>query len=109
MTTTKQEAQGRVRSRYIEFVKKREVSEQKAAESEREKMHYKAMISTEGWKLLYPAMEKKIQELQTELFETSSFRVFKCMELRAEIKSIKNLYIIMSRAEKLGLLFSVRD
>lgn len=109
MITEKERATQRVRSRYFEFARKREIAEKEAEKTNRENQHYKQMIATEGWKLLYPSLERKIQEMQSELSETSSFRLLKCMELRSQIKALKTLYIQMSRAEKLGLLATVRD
>jgi pyridoxine 5'-phosphate synthase PdxJ len=70
---------------------------------------YQSMITTDGWKFLIDDLEAKVKELQNQESEVSSFRVFKCMELKNQIRNLKNLKNSCMKAEKLGLVMSAKD
>lgn len=107
--TPKQKAMSRVRKKYLEFTKKREVQEKYAYEYEEKIKSFRSLIANDGWKFLIEDMEQKITELQNLESEVSSFRVFTCMELKNQIKNLKILKNSLLKAEKLGLMVSVRD
>lgn len=107
--TPKQQAMSRVRRKYLEFTKKREIQEQSAHDYDNKIKSFRAMIATEGWKFLIQDLELKIAELQNKESEVSSFRVFTCMELKNQIKNLKNLKNSLLKAEKLGLMVSIKD
>ena len=106
MKSAKEKAFLRIKSRWDEAQKDKKKKEQ---EYKRHKSLIAETINTKGWLTIVIPLQTKIESLMETLHDTSSFRIFKGMELRSEIRSRKSLLLSMQKNEKIYLSEKLKE
>lgn len=106
MKSAKEKAISRIKRRWDEANKDKFEKEQ---EYQRDKIFIAETINTKGWSILVKSLHVTVDRLTKELYEISSFRVLKGIELRSEIRSLKNLLLSMQKNEKIHLSEKLKE
>ena len=78
------------------------------ADRKRELVLITETIQTEGWPILVRSIDGAVQYLQNELEKSAAWRVFKGMQLRADIRTLKKLSLAMKKQESVYLAEKLR-
>lgn len=106
MMSQKDKASQRLQERWNKAQKEKERSQQ---EFKRDKMQINETIKTEGWSIIVKSLQVTVGSLMEELQTVSSFRVFKGLSLRSEIRALKTLLRSMQKNEKMNLAEKLKE